>query len=289
VGGPIQQTDRSGADARPNPGFLLCINAQRAGGTAGTKAPTIPTVMAPGTCERLAISQARPEARGVRSCGHRFKLMLLPVVLAMLTAFTASSVLAQAPVGSVTEIVGGAKLERSGREAEVTLGMEVRVHDRLQTMTQSHLTVTLRGGSQLMLAELGSMLIDQHLVDADARENSTIGLLAGHLRSIVSMVAGASGTLPDFEVHTPNAVVAARGTEFDTAYIEGKPCPGFPTCLRYTDVGVYKGVVEVRSATNLQASSVRVSQGYETTVPCEIPPSSPAPLGMGELGAPGYR
>jgi ferric-dicitrate binding protein FerR (iron transport regulator) len=216
--------------------------------------------------------------------------MLLPVVLAMLAiASTASPLLAQAPAGSVTEIGGGAKIERSGRESEVTLGMEVRVHDRLRTVTQSHLTVTLRGGSRLMLAESSNMLIDQHVVDADARGNSTIGLLAGHLRSIVHMVAGASGTPPRFEVHTPNAVVAVRGTEFETAYIEGKPCPGFSTCLRYTDVGVYKGVVEVRSATNLKASLVRVSQGYETTVPCEIQPTSPAPLGMGERGAPGYR
>jgi len=30
-------------------------------------------------------------------------------------------------------------------------------------------------------------------------------------------------------------------------------------------------------------------QGYETTVPCELAPSSAAPLGMSELGAPGYR
>jgi hypothetical protein len=225
----------------------------------------------------------------VRSRGHWFKLMLLPVVLAVLTTCTVSTGFAQAPVGSVTEIEGGATLERSGQESAVILGMKVRVHDRLLTTTQSHLTVTLRGGSQLMLAELSSILLDQHIVDADARENSTIGLLAGHLRSIVSMVAGASGARSNFEVHTPNAVVAARGTEFETAYIEGKPCPGFPSCLRYTDVGVYKGVVEVRSATNLKASPVRVSQGYETTVPCEIPPSSPAPLGMGELGAPGYR
>ena len=90
-------------------------------------------------------------------------------------------------------------------------------------------------------------------------------------------------------MHTPNAVVAARGTNFETAYIVGKPCPGFPECLRYTDVGVYEGVVEVSNPTNPRAAPVRVTPGYETTVPCELAPSSPAPLGMGELGAPGYR
>jgi hypothetical protein len=95
--------------------------------------------------------------------------------------------------------------------------------------------------------------------------------------------------VPGFEVHTPNAVVSVRGTDFDTEYIEGKPCPGFPQCLRYTDIGVYKGIVEVRNPTSLKSISVRVTAGYETTVPCELPPANPAPLGIGDLTAPGYH
>jgi hypothetical protein len=131
------------------------------------------------------------------------------------------------------------------------------------------------------------MVLEQYAIGAGARVDSRINLLIGHLRSIIN--AGVEGSRPKFEVHTPNAVAGVRGTEFETAYIAGKPCPGFPTCLRYTDVGVFKGIVEVSNPTNPSASSVRVTQGYETTVPCELPPSSPAPLGMGELGAPGYH
>lgn len=158
------------------------------------------------------------------------------------------------------------------------------VRDRLETMPKSHLTVTLKGGSQLMLAESSTMVIDD--VSADAGKNSSIGLMLGHLRAVVYPRLNAA---PNFEVHTPNAVVGVRGTEFETAYIEGKPCPGFPTCLRYTEVDVFKGVVEVRNPTNPKAPVVRVTQGYSTTVPCELPPSSAAPLGMSELGAPGYH
>ncbi|MGC1969611.1 MAG: FecR family protein [Candidatus Acidiferrales bacterium] len=166
----------------------------------------------------------------------------------------------------------------------MVIKMAVIARDRLQTMSKSHLTVTLRGGSQLMLAESSTMVIDD--VAADARANSTISLMLGHLRAVVYPTMGATGS---FEVHTPNAVVGVRGTEFETAYIEGKPCPGFPTCLRYTEVDVYKGVVEVRNPTNPKAPPVRVTQGYETTVPCELAPSSAAPLGMNELETPGYR
>jgi hypothetical protein len=98
-----------------------------------------------------------------------------------------------------------------------------------------------------------------------------------------------AGKPAGFEVHTPNAVASVRGTDFDTEYIEGKPCPGFPQCLRYTDVGVYKGTVAVRNPTSLKSISVLVAAGYETTVPCELPPATPGPLGMGDLTGPGYH
>jgi len=55
------------------------------------------------------------------------------------------------------------------------------------------------------------------------------------------------------------------------------------------EVGVHKGVVEVRNPAKPKAPPVRVAQGYETTVPCEMAPSAAAPLGMSELSAPGYR
>jgi hypothetical protein len=219
--------------------------------------------------------------------GRRLSRLLLSLLLTLPMA--SLTCWAQAPVGSVIEIEGSAQLERGGHESEVTVRMEVQVHDRLKTMAHSHLTVSLRDGSRLMLAESSSMVIDQSAVAADATTDSTIELLTGHLRSIVNITAGASGKFPNFEVHTPNAVAGVRGTEFETAYIEGKPCPGFPTCLRYTDVGVYRGIVEVSNPGNPKALPVRVAGGYETTVPCEQPPTSPAPLGMGELGAPGYR
>jgi hypothetical protein len=34
---------------------------------------------------------------------------------------------------------------------------------------------------------------------------------------------------------------------------------------------------------------VQVTEGYETTVACDAPATSPAPLGMEEMGAPGYH
>ena len=58
--------------------------------------------------------------------------------------------------------------------------------------------------------------------------------------------------------------------------------------MRYTTVGVFHGVVAVANIAN-PAQAVQVTEGYETTVACERPATSPAPLGMEEMGAPGYH
>jgi FecR protein len=146
-------------------------------------------------------------------------------------------------------------------------------------------TISLVDGSQLTLSESTAIVVDQSVVGPRPAD-SIVNLFKGKLRSVINL---RGGSLPDFEVHTPNAVAGVRGTDFETEYIEGKPCPGFPRCLRYTDVGVYKGVVEVRNRIGTKATSVLVSSGYETTVPCELPPANPGPLGMGNLSAPGYH
>ena len=124
----------------------------------------------------------------------------------------------------------------------------------------------------------------KHAMTATTLRQALIRLWMGHLRAIVKMESGA----PNFQVHTPNAVEVARGTEFETAYIADRPCPEDRSCMRYTTVGVFHGMVEVANISN-PAQAVRVTEGYETTVACESPATSPAPLGMEEMGAPGYH
>jgi hypothetical protein len=190
------------------------------------------------------------------------------------------------PVGSITELSGTVQLQRNGHKSVPSLSSQVLIEDVFTTERSSSLAITLAGGSQLEVGQSSSIRIDRNVLNAETGARSTIiKLLSGKLHSLVpSLARGGS-----FSVLTGNAISGVRGTEFEAAYIEGKPCPGFPDCLRYTDVGVYKGVVEVRSLTNRHAPSVRVSGGYETTVPCEVPPSSPSPLGATELEVPGYH
>ncbi len=212
------------------------------------------------------------------------RLIAIAVLTFTLTSRCAAA-FAQDTVGEVTAVTGVAKLDRGGREVDVSPTMPINLRDRLRTSAKAELTVTLHDGSKLILLESSSYTVDQYAMTAAARVQASIGLWAGHLRAIVN--AGVSG-VPDFQVNTPNAVAAVRGTEFETAYIADRPCPEDRTCMRYTTVGVFHGVVAVANISN-PAQVVRVTEGYETTVACESPATSPAPLGMEEMGAPGYH
>jgi hypothetical protein len=203
--------------------------------------------------------------------------------ISLISTCLVANAAAQPVAGTTKEIHGQVTVLRNGHTFAATSGMPILVGDRLETSRESSVTVEVIDGSQLTLSDASSVMIDHTMASpADA----TIELFKGKLRSIVT---SSIGKPPEFEVHTPNAVAAVRGTDFDTDYIEGKPCPGFPQCLRYTDIGVYKGIVEVRNPTSSKSISVRVPAGFETTVPCELPPATPGPLGVGELTAPGYH
>jgi ferric-dicitrate binding protein FerR (iron transport regulator) len=217
-----------------------------------------------------------------RGSSERLSVWLVLWLYVMLACPTGSAV-AQERAGTIKELHGAGIGQRKGRSVAATLGMAILLKDKLETSRQSSLTVELTDGSQLLLSDASSIELDRAMTNP---ADSMLELFRGKLRSIVNLAAGKP---TEFEVHTPNAVASVRGTDFETRYIEGKPCPGFPQCLRYTDVGVYKGTVEVRNPTSLKTVSVRVAAGYETTVPCELPPAPPGPLGIGDLTAPGYH
>jgi hypothetical protein len=212
------------------------------------------------------------------------RLIAIFALIVTLT-YPCATAFAQAPVGEVTSITGIAKLVRGGSELDLAPSMPVEVRDRLSTAPAAKLTVTFHDGSKLILSESSSYTIDRYAMVTTARRQAEIELWAGHLRAIVEI---GGGGVPDFEVHTPNAISAVRGTEFETAFIEGRPCPEDRSCMRYTTVGVFHGVVAVANISN-PAQVVRVTEGYETTVACDAPATSPAPLGMEEMGAPGYH
>jgi FecR protein len=204
---------------------------------------------------------------------------LLAASVVLLTLFIANRAMAQTPAGSVTTLTGTVHVERAGPTVPATPGMALDVGDRVVTGASSRVTITLTDNSKLELDESTSLVIDQQMVGANAR-NTKLSLFTGVVRSFVSFT---SSPTPNFEVHTPNAVASARGTEYDTG-TDTKERKEYKDCRRFTQVSVYDGTVEVTNATNPGAGSVQVPAGHKTLVACGFAPLPPTELGAAAAG-----
>ncbi len=213
------------------------------------------------------------------------KPRLICAAITLMLIFVARTSVAQEAVGAIAKVTGVAQLERGGKEIGVTVAMPISIGDKIRTMKNAQVSVTFRDGSSAELGESSYLSIDRYALSGSTRTSGLLALWAGRLHTIIKV---ATGSEPSFEVHTPNAVVAVRGTDFETAFIDNRPCPEDRSCMRYTTVGVSKGIVAVSNPSN-PAPPTEVREGYETTVACESAATSPAPLGMEDLGAPGYH
>lgn len=202
----------------------------------------------------------------------RQSLWLFVAFLVLLTLRPAV-VFAQATnAGTVSVVSGTVQLQRGAATIPVTLGMPVEVGDRITTGDDGHVVVLLTDQSTLELSDSSNMIITQH-----AGAATQVNLASGVVRSLVNRTVGAAA--PNFEVHTPNAVAAARGTTFDTAYTSNVSRPTFGNARNFTDVSVYDGSVDVANAAN-PTVFVNVPAGYESTVAGTNNATSPGPLGM---------
>ena len=160
--------------------------------------------------------------------------------------FAPSIARAQQVVGTVTELSGSAQIQRAGATIAAVQGMSVQLHDRLVTSVDSSATVTLASGITLTSPNIPISLSIRSVTAAADWPDTQLNLVEGGLRSLVPPLLRTQ----TFEVHTPNAITAVRGTDFDTTYIEGVARPGYGGCQRYTDVRVREGVVAVSNLAN---------------------------------------
>lgn len=129
-------------------------------------------------------------------------------------------------------------------------------------------TVLETGGGKLLLqlADGSQVLIRAHTrltVEQPApTDRGYFQLLLGRIRAII---AKRTGGAPPFELGTPSAVIAVRGTQFEVGVSQRQE----------TDVDVSEGVVEVTGRRS--GTSVLVHAGYSTRVGMDTPPEMPVP------------
>jgi len=205
-----------------------------------------------------------------RNLAYQAASLFLLVVL--YAAFRPSDAFGQAAVaGSVTSVSGTVQIERGAATTPVTQGMPVQVSDRIITGDDGHIVALLTDQSTLELGDSNNLVIDQH-----AGTTTHMNLFAGIVRSLVNRTVGVNA--PNFEVHTPNAVAAARGTLFDTAFFSGISRPSFGDAHDFTDVSVYEGLINLANINNV-AGGIDITAGFESTVAGILNPTTPGPLG----------
>lgn len=200
----------------------------------------------------------------VLALGFVFALMLSPR-----PAFAQAAV-----AGTIASSSGPVTIQRGAATIGAAVGVPVDVGDRLLTGVGGHVIVRLNDQSTLELGDSSNIVLDQQTASPVA---TRVSLFGGELRSFVNHTIGAAA--PNFEVHTPNAVAAARGTRFDTIFSSGAARPTFGDCHNFTDVAVQDGVVNLATGNN-PGGGINIGAGYEATVPCFLAPTGSGPLGM---------
>src|SRR6516164_1333740 len=198
---------------------------------------------------------------------HRANLLFASLAL-LFVAFQVDAAFAQIVAGKITGLNGDATITRAGRSFPANYLASIEIGDQIVTSPNGRVTVTLTDNSQLELTGSGTLLISENLLNPNGtRARTTLTLLDGLVRSLVKVAAGAS---PNYEVHTPNAVAAARGTTYDTYYTNHETRRGFKTCKEFTDIFDFDGTVLVRSLSNPSSPPVELHSGQKTTVPCGL-------------------
>ncbi len=133
--------------------------------------------------------------------------------LAMLTFVSAvPAAHAQNTVGTITQLQGVANIERNGATTPARMNEPVMLHDKIMTGPNASLTIGLVDKSFLQLTASSTLTIDEGVMVNGVGAPSKVGLLAGDLHSVILGAMRSSST--SFEVHTPNAIGAVRGTDF---------------------------------------------------------------------------
>ncbi len=186
-------------------------------------------------------------------------------VLAMIAIIAiAPAAHAQNTVGTITQLAGTANIQRAGATIAVAPNMPVMLHDRIATDANASLTIGLVDNSSLQLGASSTLVIDESVLVNGVGAPSKVGLLNGDLHSLI--VGAMRGSSTTFEVNTPNAIGAVRGTDFQM-HTDTNGRQGYPDCFQFTDLSVNDGTVQFcNTATPPECKDIKA--GHHSTIAC---------------------
>jgi len=154
-------------------------------------------------------------------------------------------------VGSVVAVRGKATIVRKGKTFDAKVKDGILLSDTVSTREASRAKMLFIDDSVLTLGEKSTVVIREFIYGKDKGNKSLFNLIDGKMRSVV----GRAG----FEVRTPTAVAAARGTIilFETGVRNGK---------KFSIILCLEGSVDVARADVSGAEHVTLKAGQIITV-----------------------
>jgi hypothetical protein len=185
--------------------------------------------------------------------------LLALAMLAILTVVPAAH--AQNTVGTITLLQGTANIQRNNATIAAAPNMPVMLHDQISTQADGSLTISLVDNSSLQLGASSTITIDNSVLVNGVGAPSKVGLLNGDLHTVI--LGAMRGSSTTFEVNTPNAIGAVRGTDWHEHY----DTEDHHGCRKTTKVGVDDGTVQVCNTENPPVCK-DIHKGEKTEVRC---------------------
>src|SRR5712692_6983628 len=160
---------------------------------------------------------------------------------------------------TIAEWKGNIRLNLPGRSPSKPLRGEQLPPGTILDTGSGRLLLRLSDGSEVIVRAHTRLQVQQ----PSLTDPSYLQLLLGRIRALINKRTG--GAVP-FELGTPSAVIAVRGTQFD---VEVNP-------RNVTEVDVVDGLVEVYGR-NAAGGSVLLEPGFSTRVGMDSGPEQPEP------------
>lgn len=157
----------------------------------------------------------------------------------------------------ISDWKGKIQLNVPGKPPSAPARSEVLPAGTVLETASGRLLLHLRDGSQILIGPHTRLLVQQPAPS----DHSYFQILFGRIRAFVSKQTGGSGP---FQLGTPSAVIAVRGTEFEIEVNR----------LRVTEVDVFEGLVEV-SGRGGTGPPVLLEPGFSTRVGIDGNPEEP--------------
>lgn len=197
--------------------------------------------------------------------GANFKSALILI----LTAFMSTIAFAEEQqVGRFVQMKGTAKIQRGQKQIPAEVKAGIIASDTITTGSASRAKLLFIDDSVLTLSDNSKLVVREFIHSKEEQGKSVFNLLDGKMRSVVGRTK--------FEVHTPTAVAAARGTViyFDVGLVNNQS---------YSKIICLEGKVEIRNSISTVAGQVTLTPGTMVVVKANEPPPPPVTAPPAEL------